>query len=196
MYMPLGHSLLWLIMFSTTFTITSFTFILLSAIIRVRAVSVLSARRFDPSLRLGIWYFTTRDTFLFPSCWTCKYSLHVDSFLSFPSPFSPKPLYPLMHAIYNNRPTSLFKNVSMSTPPVPTTKLRSGWKAFSKSGNPLLVPLRPLFTSMAMHLCWDFMMYTKCSILYNKMFKSLLQNVQFYITKCSKVYCKMSNSIL
>ena len=45
------QAFLWLIRFTTTFTITSFSSVLLSAIIRVRATRVLSAKRFEPSLR-------------------------------------------------------------------------------------------------------------------------------------------------
>jgi hypothetical protein len=44
-----GVQLLWLMRFTTTFTITSFSSVRLSAIISVRATSVLSGIRFDPS---------------------------------------------------------------------------------------------------------------------------------------------------
>ena len=47
----LFYSFLWLIRFTTTFTITSFSSVLLSAIISVRATRVLSAKRFEPSER-------------------------------------------------------------------------------------------------------------------------------------------------
>lgn len=45
------YSFLWFIRFTTTFTITSFSSVLLSAIIKVKATRVLSANRLEPSLR-------------------------------------------------------------------------------------------------------------------------------------------------
>ena len=45
------HSFRWLIRFTTTFTITSFSSVRLSAIISVRATRVLSAKRLVPSGR-------------------------------------------------------------------------------------------------------------------------------------------------